>query len=35
MVMPGVSLLRFAHYLSPLYHFVHTPKNRRRWKEWL
>jgi peptidoglycan/xylan/chitin deacetylase (PgdA/CDA1 family) len=31
MVMPDIPLRRFAYYFSPLYHWIHWFKNRRRW----
>lgn len=31
MIMNDTSLRRFRYYLSPLYHYLHFRKNRKRW----
>ncbi len=35
MVMNTTSAWRFRYYFSPLYHFVHAAKNRRRWRRYV
>jgi peptidoglycan/xylan/chitin deacetylase (PgdA/CDA1 family) len=35
MVMHDTSLRRFRYHFSPLYHWLHARKNRRRWKDHL